>query len=144
MSNNDNDSAPHYFPLVTVDHYDRETGETSTDTIRNKTGRKPIKITEEICNKAKMLATQGNTDQDIAYCLGMGKTTFYEKKAEFPAFREAMEVGRALGIAQLKNKVHQLATNGNFQALKFQLGAMERKQKDGTIQIIVDEVDAQM
>lgn len=142
--------APHYFPIVPADYYDPNTGGKTSGLGKKKSGRKPIQITEALCEKAKQLASQGLLDQEIMYCLGMGKSSFYEKMVEFPEFREAMEAGRAMGIASVSNAAFKNAMSGHFPAQRFLLKTMGKRRETGdpnmhgTIHITIDETDAKM
>ena len=80
-----------------------------------------IQITEEICRKAERFAANGLTMRQIAYSLGMGHSSFYEKQKEFPEFKEAIEVGRAKGIAVISNALFETAKTGNVAAQIFYL-----------------------
>ncbi len=89
----------------------------SEDT-KNKGGRPSFEITEEVCERAKSLAAQGLTQEQIAVSLGLGERTFYEKKEGFPQFSHAIEQGQAIGI--------QVATNALFTKVKEEdLGAIK-------------------
>ena len=83
--------------------------------------RPSIEITEELCEKAKTLSAQGLTMEQIALTLGMGERTLYEKKAEFPQFSQAIEAGRAAGIASVTNALFRKATSGDVGAIKYYL-----------------------
>ena len=56
----------------------------------NHSGRPLIEITSDICERAEMMASQGLTQDQIANNLGMGRTTFYEKKAAYVDFSDAI------------------------------------------------------
>lgn len=84
-------------------------------------GRPLIEITEEICKKAETLAAQGLTMPQIALSLGMGHSTLYEKKESYPEFSEAIETGRAKGIATITNALFSNAKKGDTQAQKYYL-----------------------
>lgn len=62
-------------------------------------GRPAIEITTEICDKAESLAAQGLTLEQIATVLGMSYQTLNEKRKEFSEFSEALDRGKAKGIA---------------------------------------------
>lgn len=84
-------------------------------------GRPPIEITEELCSKAESLAAQGLTMDQIALSLGMGRTTLYDKKAEFEDFSDAIKVGQAKGVAIVTNALFTNAKGGNLGAQCFYL-----------------------
>jgi len=68
-----------------------------------------IEITPELCEKAEKLAAQGLSQDQLARALGMGPTSFYEKKAEFAEFAEAIKNGQAKGVAIITNKLFERA-----------------------------------
>jgi len=70
-------------------------------------GRPPIEITPELCEKAESLAAQGLTMEQIISCLNMGRTSFYEKKAEFTDFSDAIKSGQDKGVAVITNKLFE-------------------------------------
>ena len=84
-------------------------------------GRPLIQITEELCKKAESLSAQGLTMEQIAQTLGMGERTLYEKVKEYPHFSQAIEAGRAKGIAQVTNALFKKATDGDVSAQKYYL-----------------------
>ena len=84
-------------------------------------GRPLIEITDEMCQKAEKLAAQGLIMGQIAAVLGMGERTLYEKVAEYPHFSQAIEDGRAKGIAQVTNALFKKANEGDVAAQKYYL-----------------------
>ena len=84
-------------------------------------GRPLIEITEKLCKKAESLAAQGLTMEQIAQTLGMGERTLYEKVKEYPHFSQAIEAGRAKGIAQVTNALFKKAIDGDVPAQKYYL-----------------------
>lgn len=84
-------------------------------------GRPEFKITDEVCAKAEKLAAQGLTGIQIASVLGMGDRTFYEKKAKYSQFSQAIDAGRAKGIASVTNALFKKANEGDVAAQKYYL-----------------------
>lgn len=84
-------------------------------------GRPAIKITDEICQQAEEYASEGMTMEQIADSLGMGASTLYEKKAEFPEFLESIKKGQAQGIHEITNALFQSGKKGNLGAQIFYL-----------------------
>jgi len=76
-------------------------------------GRNAIEITEEVCKKTESLAASGLNQKEIAKVLGMGESTFYEKIEKFPEFLESIALGRAKGVAVIKNKFFEKAKDGD-------------------------------
>ena len=84
-------------------------------------GRPMLEITPKLCARAETLAAQGLTIDQIALSLGMGRATLYDKKAEFSELSDAIEEGRAKGIATITNALFQNAKGGDTQAQKYYL-----------------------
>lgn len=96
---------------------------------KDKGGRPPFVITEEIIKQAEGLAMRGLTKQQIADALGMGESTLYEKQKEYPKFAEALKRGTAKGIAavtgKLLEKVNMMDTASIIFYLKCKAGWRE-------------------
>ena len=86
-----------------------------------KIGRPAFKITPEICKKAESLAAQGLTLEQTAHTLGISYQTLNEKKKEFADFSEAIELGKAKGIATVTNALFNKAKDGDVPAMKYYL-----------------------
>lgn len=84
-------------------------------------GRPLIQITAKVLEDAMGLASQGLSQKDIAYCLGMGESTFYEKVKEYPEFLESIAVGKAKGTAAMSNAVFNKGLAGDMTAATFWL-----------------------
>lgn len=111
--------------------------------------RPPITITQEIIKLAEELAERGLTNAQIAHHLGMGESTFYEKKNEFPEFSEACERGKAKGIQQVASALFEKALSGDVRAMMFYLsrvaGWLENKPAESpTIIINLDADDSRL
>lgn len=115
-----------------------------------KRGRKPTEITQELCSRAEALAAQGLDQDQIAYCLDMGTSTLYEKKAKYPEFAEAIKRGQAQGVQIVANSLFKSATNGNTTAQIFFLKAKGgwRDNLDlnlkGAINVSITEEDSEL
>lgn len=73
-----------------------------------KKGAKLFEITSEVLDKIETLASQGMAQYQIAECLGISNTTFFDKKATDASFFAAYKKGQARGLeivtaALLKN-----------------------------------------
>jgi len=79
----------------------------------NSIGRPEIIIDEVLLKKAEGFASNGLNQKELAFVLGMGESTFYEKIKEFPELMESIEVGRAKGVAVIKNKFFEKAKDGD-------------------------------
>lgn len=71
--------------------------------------------------KVESLAAQGLTKKQIAYCLGIGESTLYDKQKSDPEFLEAIKRGQAKGIGTVTNALFQSAKGGNITAQIFYL-----------------------
>jgi len=91
------------------------------DTETKGVGRPLIEINQNILEKAETLASQGLTQKEIALCLGMGESTFYEKVKAYPEFLESIQVGQAKGVATIANAVFNKAQKGDMTAATFYL-----------------------
>lgn len=65
-------------------------------TFTNKVGRPPKYCGEKTCDAAKLLASKGFIDLEIAQSLMITESTLYEWKKEHPEFSEAITQGKAL------------------------------------------------
>jgi hypothetical protein len=88
---------------------------------KSNAGRPPFKITAEICKKAQSLAAQGLTLEQTAHTLGISYQTLNEKRKEFAEFSEAIELGKAKGIATVTNALFNKAKEGDVPAMKYYL-----------------------
>ena len=82
-------------------------------------GRKPIEVTKEMLEKAEHHAATGLTYEQIAHCLGMGKTSLYKKMGEFPELLNSIKRGKSRGIGEITNALYENAKNGNVTAQIF-------------------------
>lgn len=83
--------------------------------------RPAFEITDEVIEQAESLAANGLTMEEIAACLGIGERTFYEKKAAYPQFAQAIKRGKCKGIGMMANNLVKLAKAGNAAANIFWL-----------------------
>lgn len=89
--------------------------------VKKKVGKPNLVITKEMMDKAEELASQGLEQQQIAYCLGIGLSTFYEKKNENKEFAEAIKKGKAKGIAKVTKHLLDNIEKGNVAGQIFYL-----------------------
>ena len=82
-------------------------------------GRPKFEITPEVCKKAESLAAQGLTLAQIARVLGICYDTLNERRKEYSEFSEAIETGKAKGIAAVTNSMFNKAKAGDTQAAKY-------------------------
>lgn len=76
---------------------------------------------EVTLKKIEQLAAQGLTVAQVARSVGIGPTVFFERQKEMPELKEAMENGRAKGIATITNTLFQKAKTGDNTAMIFYL-----------------------
>lgn len=84
-------------------------------------GRPAFEITSEVCKKAESLAAQGLTLEQTAQTLGISYQTLNEKRKEYDEFSEAIELGKAKGIATVTNALFNKAKDGDVPAMKYYL-----------------------
>jgi transposase len=83
-----------------------------------RTGRPPWKADLSLVEK---YASLGMTNQQIADCLGVNRSTLYRKKQAKKDFCNALTTGRARGIALAAQKCMEQINAGNWQMIKFYL-----------------------
>ena len=86
-----------------------------------KVGRPKLDITPQDIKKAEALASQGLTQEQIFYSLGIGKSTYYLRKAEIKEFSDAIKRGQAKGIAKVTNALFNKAIGGDNVSMIFYL-----------------------
>lgn len=98
----------------------------------NKQGRPPWSVTKSALLKVESLASQGLSNEEIAGCLGISRSTLYAKMGEFPDFSDAIKKGKALGIATATAALMDRIKEGNIAAtiffLKCKAGWRENSQ----------------
>ena len=72
-------------------------------------------------NKVETFAAQGLTMDQIADCLGIGRSTLYERMGSEADVSDAIKRGRAKGIATISNALFQSGKSGNVTAQIFYL-----------------------
>lgn len=70
-------------------------------------------------SRVEELASQGLTLVQISSALGVGETTFYDRKKCSKDFEEAIKKGKAKGIAHVTNKLRAQTDEGNTTATIF-------------------------
>jgi len=71
--------------------------------------------------RAELLAGQGLSRKQLAYCLGIGESTVYKKLNTDIEFREAIKRGRAKGLETISNALFEAGKNGNVTSMIFYL-----------------------
>ena len=85
------------------------------------TGRPKFEITPEVLEKTKKLAGQGLTKEQIARCLGIGRTKLFNMQKDDADFMNAIKEGQAAGIEEISNALFDNAKDGNTTAQIFYL-----------------------
>lgn len=88
---------------------------------REPIGRPPFEITDKVLKEVEKYAALGLADYQIAHCIGISRDTFVEKKKAIPEFSDALDNGRAKGIATVTNALFDSAKGGHFPAQKYYL-----------------------
>lgn len=94
--------------------------EKETPTKRGK-GRPLLEVDEALCKKVESLAAQGLTMNQISLSLGICIAGLYGKVRKHEILQEALERGRAKGIAQVTNALFKNAIGGDTNAQKYYL-----------------------
>jgi len=84
-------------------------------------GRPPFEITKEVLRKIETLAAQGLTKEQIAHCLDVVPSTFFKYQAKNPEITDAIEAGKAKGVATISNALFGSAKDGHFPAQRYYL-----------------------
>ena len=71
------------------------------------------KYDENFPERAMDFASEGMTDSQIAYQLGISRSSFYNYKQQHPRFAEAIDVGRDVIDSRVENRLLELAL-GNY------------------------------
>ena len=71
------------------------------------------KYDENFPERAMDFASEGMTDSQIAYQLGVSRSTFYNYKQQHSRFAEAIDVGRDVIDSRVENRLLELAL-GNY------------------------------
>lgn len=101
----------------------------TVDEPKNKGGKPAWVPTKEILEQTEKLAGLGLNKKQIAEALGIGRSTLFDKIGEYPDFEDAINKGKAKGIAhvagKLMAKVSALDTASIIFYLKTQAGWRE-------------------
>lgn len=108
---------------------------------KNLGGRPEIKITKAVLSRAKRLASQGLTREQISKSMRMGESTFYDKLNKYPELREAIEEGELNGIEKLTNSLYKKAVKGDLGALKYSLNNRDKENWKERHEVKVDVED---
>jgi hypothetical protein len=101
-------------------------------------GRPKFEITPEVLKKTEKLAAQGLDKSQIARVLGICYQTLNEKTKEFSEFSEAIEEGKAKGVATITNALFVKAKGGDVNAQKYFLN---NRNNENWKDKVVSEVD---
>jgi IS30 family transposase len=78
-------------------------------------------VTPELCQKVEALAAQGLTQAQICHVIGWSQQTLILKKRAYNELSEAIEAGKAKGLAQVSNALYKNAISGDTAAQKYYL-----------------------
>ncbi len=90
-------------------------------------------ITPDMIIKAETLAARGLTMEQIAYSIGMGTSTLYDKAKENLELSEAIKRGKAKGIASIANALFESALNGNTTSMIFYLKCRAKWREEDAV-----------
>ena len=78
--------------------------------------RSRIQITEEKIQRTGKLAGLGISNDQIAECLDMSRSSFYKCLQKNADFRDSLERGRTKAIMEVSNALYESARAGNVKA----------------------------
>ena len=78
--------------------------------------RSRIQITEEKIQRTGKLAGLGLSNDQIAKCLDMSRSSFYKCLQKNADFRDSLERGRTKAIMEVSNALYESARAGNVKA----------------------------
>ena len=89
---------------------------------KNPVGRPRFEITPEVLKEVEACMEMGLTVGETAHNLGITRTTFYEKQAEFPEFFDTVQAGRARGIKKMTSVIFKKGfVDEDFNSAKYWL-----------------------
>lgn len=112
-----------------------------------KVGRPPWIPSQEELEKIETLASQGLNQEQIMHCIGVGVSTYHDKKDQYPQLVEALKRGKSKGLAYVTDALLKNVNLGNVTAqifyLKCQGGWKEAKheQTDGMQSLLEKVID---
>ena len=78
--------------------------------------RSRIQITEEKIQRTGKLAGLGLSNDQIAECLDMSRSSFYKFMQKNGDFRDSLERGRSKALMEISNALYESARAGNVKA----------------------------
>ena len=75
--------------------------------------RSRIQITKEKIQRTRKLAGLGLSNDQIAECLDMSRSTFYKCIQKKTDFRDSLKRGRSKAVMEVSNALHDSAQTGN-------------------------------
>ena len=78
--------------------------------------RSRIQITEEKIKRTGKLAGLGISNDQIAECLDMSRSSFYKCMQKNVDFRDSLERGRSKAVMEISNALYESARAGNVKA----------------------------
>ena len=78
--------------------------------------RSRIQITEEKIKRTGKLAGLGLSNDQIAECLDMSRSSFYKFMQKNGDFRDSLERGRSKAVMEISNALYESARAGNVKA----------------------------
>jgi hypothetical protein len=106
-------------------------------------GRTAWVPTPEVLEQAESYAALGLSREQIASCLGIGKTTLYDKSIEYPEFAAAIKTGLDKGIARMANLLIKHAEAGSVPSVIFFLKA-RAKWSDQNLEEVKDAIKTEL
>lgn len=104
--------------------------------VKQKVGRKPFIVDEEVLKKAEALAFTGQTMETIATNIEISYGQFFRKLKQYPELGERIKRGRERGAAMVGTELLKLCRDGNLGAMiwyeKTRCGRSERIDVNNT------------
>ena len=85
-------------------------------------------------------AASGLSDEEIATCLGISRTTLHNRRKENEQFEQAIKTGRLRSHLAVSNKLYDLCLNGNITAIIWY--EKSRRGLTDKINVSPEELDA--
>ena len=100
--------------------------------------RSRIQITEEKIQRTGMLAGLGLSNDQIAECLDMSRSSFYKCMQKNADFRDSLERGRSKALMEISNALYESARAGNVKTKIYFLRCREPQNWNISKRVVFD------
>jgi hypothetical protein len=95
---------------------------------KNPIGRPRFEVTPKVIQSAEQFMAQGLTREQCAANLGISRSKFFERQAEFSEFSETIKKGQAIGLSKVTNKLFEnAAVKGDNVAIIYYLNNRDKE-----------------